>query len=172
MCVCNCVCVCVCVTSYQIEDWAHPEPAVNLSAPPPAWREARDHHASLSHGPDGGLHHVHSWYTHAHTHNSGSIRKAFLKCPLSHSLPPLFSFFLSDMVTCPDGRGLHLLARLSLVGRAELEGVSGLPNHHHSSDHLPLLARFRLWCWAGAPLSGRFCGTSGWTNLSFIIDGF
>uniref|UniRef100_A0A8C4NMG7 Angel homolog 2 (Drosophila) n=1 Tax=Dicentrarchus labrax TaxID=13489 RepID=A0A8C4NMG7_DICLA len=41
----------------------------------------------------------------------------------------------------PAGRGLHLLGRLSLVGQSELEEVSGLPNHHHSSDHLPLLAK-------------------------------
>ncbi|XP_004568472.2 protein angel homolog 2 isoform X1 [Maylandia zebra] len=46
----------------------------------------------------------------------------------------------------PGGRGLQLLGRLSLVGQAELEEVNGLPNHRHSSDHLPLLARFRIWC--------------------------
>ncbi|CAL8314233.1 unnamed protein product [Lota lota] len=44
----------------------------------------------------------------------------------------------------PCGRGLQLLARLSLVGQSELKAVSGLPNQHHSSDHLPILARFRL----------------------------
>lgn len=44
----------------------------------------------------------------------------------------------------PGGRGLQLLGRLSLVGQSELEEVNGLPNQHHSSDHLPLLARFRL----------------------------
>ncbi|XP_034384121.1 protein angel homolog 2 isoform X3 [Cyclopterus lumpus] len=44
----------------------------------------------------------------------------------------------------PGGRGLQLLGRLSLVGQPELEEVDGLPNRHHSSDHLPLLARFRL----------------------------
>lgn len=48
--------------------------------------------------------------------------------------PPLF----------PGGRGLQLLGRLSLVGQSELEEVNRLPNQHHSSDHLPLLARFRL----------------------------
>ncbi|XP_062293634.1 protein angel homolog 2 isoform X1 [Scomber scombrus] len=41
------------------------------------------------------------------------------------------------------GRGLQLLGRLSLVGQSELEEVNGLPNHQHSSDHLPLLAGFR-----------------------------
>lgn len=44
----------------------------------------------------------------------------------------------------PGGRGLHLLGRLSLVGQSELEEVNGLPNPCHSSDHLPLLARFRF----------------------------
>ncbi|XP_033846795.2 protein angel homolog 2 [Periophthalmus magnuspinnatus] len=44
----------------------------------------------------------------------------------------------------PGGRGLQLLGKLSLVGHSELEQVNGLPNQHHSSDHLPLLARFRL----------------------------
>ncbi|XP_068454923.1 protein angel homolog 2 isoform X2 [Clinocottus analis] len=44
----------------------------------------------------------------------------------------------------PGGRGLQLLGRLSLVGQPEMEEVDGLPNRYHSSDHLPLLARFRL----------------------------
>ncbi|XP_077367394.1 protein angel homolog 2 [Festucalex cinctus] len=43
----------------------------------------------------------------------------------------------------PGGRGLQLLGRLSLVGRPEMEEVAGLPNAQHSSDHIPLLARFR-----------------------------
>ncbi|KAM6964897.1 protein angel homolog 2 [Aplochiton taeniatus] len=46
----------------------------------------------------------------------------------------------------PGGRGLQLLGRLSLVGLAELEEVNLLPNQNHSSDHLPLLASFRLYC--------------------------
>ncbi|KAM7395948.1 hypothetical protein PAMA_007292 [Pampus argenteus] len=46
-------------------------------------------------------------------------------------------------LSSPSGRGLQLLGRLSLVGQSELEDVNGLPNHQHSSDHLPLLARFR-----------------------------
>ncbi|CAG5883257.1 unnamed protein product [Menidia menidia] len=44
----------------------------------------------------------------------------------------------------PGGRGLQLLGRLSLVSQLELEEVNSLPNQHHSSDHLPLLVRFRL----------------------------
>ncbi|XP_057679545.1 protein angel homolog 2 isoform X2 [Corythoichthys intestinalis] len=43
----------------------------------------------------------------------------------------------------PEERGLQLLGRLSLVGRPELERAGGLPNTRHSSDHVPLLARFR-----------------------------
>ncbi|XP_036437089.1 protein angel homolog 2 [Colossoma macropomum] len=44
----------------------------------------------------------------------------------------------------PAERGLQLLARLALVGEAELREVNGLPNEHNSSDHLPLIAQFRL----------------------------
>lgn len=40
--------------------------------------------------------------------------------------------------------GLKLLARLSLVTEQDLWTVNGLPNEHSSSDHLPLLAKFRL----------------------------
>ncbi|XP_077409553.1 protein angel homolog 2 [Vanacampus margaritifer] len=43
----------------------------------------------------------------------------------------------------PGGRGLQLMGRLSLVGRPEMDRVDGLPNAQHSSDHIPLLARFR-----------------------------
>ncbi|XP_030200818.1 protein angel homolog 2 isoform X1 [Gadus morhua] len=50
----------------------------------------------------------------------------------------------TTLSSLPGGRGLQLLARLSLVGQSELKAVNGLPNQHHSSDHLPLLARFRL----------------------------
>lgn len=58
-----------------------------------------------------------------------------LFCPLiEFTTPP----------TLPGGRGLQMLGRLSLVGHSELEKIHGLPNLHHSSDHLPLLARFRL----------------------------
>ncbi|KAF4092218.1 hypothetical protein AMELA_G00018290 [Ameiurus melas] len=41
-------------------------------------------------------------------------------------------------------RGLELLSRLTLVSEAELREVKGLPNQCHSSDHLPLIARFCL----------------------------
>lgn len=40
--------------------------------------------------------------------------------------------------------GLKLLARLSLLTEQDLWTVNGLPNEHSSSDHLPLLAKFRL----------------------------
>uniref|UniRef100_A0A8C4STN6 Angel homolog 2 (Drosophila) n=1 Tax=Erpetoichthys calabaricus TaxID=27687 RepID=A0A8C4STN6_ERPCA len=39
---------------------------------------------------------------------------------------------------------LKLLARLSLLRERDLWSVNGLPNEHNSSDHLPLLAKFRL----------------------------
>ncbi|XP_010640848.1 protein angel homolog 2 isoform X3 [Fukomys damarensis] len=40
--------------------------------------------------------------------------------------------------------GLKLLARLSLLTEQDLWTVNGLPNENSSSDHLPLLAKFRL----------------------------
>lgn len=43
-------------------------------------------------------------------------------------------------------KGMQLLSRLSLVGEAELQRINGLPNQSHSSDHLPLIAKFRLHC--------------------------
>ncbi|XP_058470229.1 protein angel homolog 2 isoform X2 [Solea solea] len=52
--------------------------------------------------------------------------------------------FLAPPTSSPGDRGLQLLGRLSLVGQSDLEEVNGLPNRRHSSDHLPLLARFRL----------------------------
>lgn len=82
-------------------------------------------------------------HTHSNTHsrtNTNTHASGLILLNLS----PLFPSLLKDTVTYPNGRGLHLLGRLSLVGQAELEEVNGLPNHHHSSDHLPLLARFRL----------------------------
>ncbi|XP_029351760.1 protein angel homolog 2 isoform X1 [Echeneis naucrates] len=56
----------------------------------------------------------------------------------------LFSPDSSSSLSGGGARGLQLLSRLSLVGPSELQEVNGLPNQHHSSDHLPLLARFRL----------------------------
>ncbi|XP_044279789.1 protein angel homolog 2 isoform X3 [Varanus komodoensis] len=40
--------------------------------------------------------------------------------------------------------GLNLLGRLALVTEQDLWAVKGLPNETNSSDHLPLLAKFRL----------------------------
>nr|XP_014430757.2 protein angel homolog 2 isoform X3 [Pelodiscus sinensis] len=40
--------------------------------------------------------------------------------------------------------GLKLLGRLSLLTEQDLWAVNGLPNEHNSSDHLSLLAQFRL----------------------------
>lgn len=41
-------------------------------------------------------------------------------------------------------QGLQLLARLALVDLKDVWTANGLPNERNSSDHLPLLARFRL----------------------------
>uniref|UniRef100_A0A1A7YH64 Angel homolog 2 n=2 Tax=Iconisemion striatum TaxID=60296 RepID=A0A1A7YH64_9TELE len=56
----------------------------------------------------------------------------------------LYSSDFTAPRSLPRGRGLQLLGRLSLVGQPELEEVNFLPNQHHSSDHLPLIASFRL----------------------------
>ncbi|KAH0622712.1 hypothetical protein JD844_025252 [Phrynosoma platyrhinos] len=45
---------------------------------------------------------------------------------------------------CVFDGGLNLLGRLSLVTEQDLWAVNGLPNKTNSSDHLPLLAKFRL----------------------------
>lgn len=58
----------------------------------------------------------------------------------------LYTPELHSGTSLPGGRGLQLLGKLSLVSHQELQEVAGLPNQHHSSDHLPLLARFRLRC--------------------------
>lgn len=58
----------------------------------------------------------------------------------------LYSSDINTSASLPGGRSLQLLGRLSLVGQSELEEVNSLPNQHHSSDHLPLLASFRLRC--------------------------
>lgn len=55
-----------------------------------------------------------------------------------------YILYTPDVPSLPGGRGLQLLGRLSLVGYPELKEVHSLPNQHHSSDHLPLLVRFRL----------------------------
>lgn len=55
-----------------------------------------------------------------------------------------YIFYSPDFPSLSGGPGLQQLGRLSLVGCQEMSEVHGLPNQHHSSDHLPLLARFRL----------------------------
>ncbi|XP_053736591.1 protein angel homolog 2 [Synchiropus splendidus] len=55
-----------------------------------------------------------------------------------------YILYSPESSSSPSGRGLQLLGRLSLVGWSDLVAVNGLPNRQHSSDHLPLLARFRL----------------------------
>ncbi|NXJ87431.1 ANGE2 protein, partial [Corythaixoides concolor] len=54
-----------------------------------------------------------------------------------------------DTTTQPGGEdsfhgGLKLLGRLALLTEKDLWTVNGLPNENNSSDHLPLLAEFRL----------------------------
>ncbi|KAG8443748.1 hypothetical protein GDO86_009067 [Hymenochirus boettgeri] len=42
------------------------------------------------------------------------------------------------------GCGLQLLGRLSLLTEQDLWSINGLPNERNPSDHLPLLAKFRM----------------------------
>ncbi|XP_047430047.1 protein angel homolog 2 isoform X2 [Mugil cephalus] len=67
-------------------------------------------------------------------HSRTALTVDYILYSPDHSAPP----------SLPGGRGLQLLGRLSLVGQSELEELGGLPSRRHSSDHLPLLARFRL----------------------------
>ncbi|XP_072218452.1 protein angel homolog 2 isoform X2 [Leuresthes tenuis] len=71
-------------------------------------------------------------------------RPEITTCHSRTALTVDYILYSPDSTPPPGGRGLQLLGRLSLVGRSELEEVNGLPNQHHSSDHLPLLASFRL----------------------------
>lgn len=57
-----------------------------------------------------------------------------------------FSFFVVLTSGAEDSfhGGLKLLGRLALLTEKDLWTVNGLPNENNSSDHLPLLAEFRL----------------------------
>lgn len=61
-------------------------------------------------------------------------------CPY---LIPYASLFYVGTEESFDG-SLKLLGRLSLLTAQDLWTVNGLPNENNSSDHLPLLAKFRL----------------------------
>lgn len=81
--------------------------------------------------------------THTPTHPHTLLFLSLLLVSFLFSLgSPLLDINATPLL--PGGRGLQLLSRLSLVGQSELEEVHRLPNWHHSSDHLPLLASFRL----------------------------
>ncbi|KAM4522173.1 protein angel homolog 2 isoform 2-T2 [Odontesthes bonariensis] len=71
-------------------------------------------------------------------------RPEITTCHSRTALTVDYILYSPDSTPPPGGRGLQLLGRLSLVGQSELEEVNGLPNRRHSSDHLPLLAGFRL----------------------------
>ncbi|XP_028996267.1 protein angel homolog 2 isoform X2 [Betta splendens] len=79
-------------------------------------------------------------------HRMPDGRREITTCHYQSAKMVDYILFTSDLssTSSPPGRGLQLLGRLSLVGESELQAVNGLPNQHHSSDHLPLLARFLL----------------------------
>nr|XP_020443731.1 protein angel homolog 2 isoform X2 [Monopterus albus] len=98
-------------------------------------------------------------FSRARIEHSLKLQSSYQHCLMLDGRPEITTFhsrtamtvdyilFTPELITppsLPGGRGLQLLGRLSLVGQSELEEVNGLPNQHHSSDHLPLLARFRL----------------------------
>ncbi|KAF3703170.1 Protein angel -like protein 2 [Channa argus] len=95
----------------------------------------------------------------ARLEHSLKLQSSYLHCLMPDGRPEIttchsrtamtvdYILFTPELVTplsLPGARGLQLLGRLSLVGQSELEEVNGLPNRHHSSDHLPLLALFRF----------------------------
>ncbi|KAE8286571.1 Protein angel-like protein 2 [Larimichthys crocea] len=91
---------------------------------------------------------LHSSYQH---HLMPDGRPEITTCHSRTAMTVDYILYTPELITpssLPGGRrrgGLHLLCRLSLVGQSELEDVGGLPSRCHSSDHLPLLARFRFW---------------------------
>lgn len=58
----------------------------------------------------------------------------------------MFLFYFFSILGAVDSfrGGLKLLGRLALLTEKDLWTVNGLPNENNSSDHLPLLAEFRL----------------------------
>ncbi|KAL7887847.1 hypothetical protein AOLI_G00028210 [Acnodon oligacanthus] len=90
--------------------------------------------------------------TSAYSHRlKGSRRPEITTCHSRSAITVDYIFYsatrdgsVQTECSVPAERGLQLLARLALVGEAELREVNGLPNEINSSDHLPLIARFRL----------------------------
>ncbi|XP_061098354.1 protein angel homolog 2 isoform X2 [Conger conger] len=89
--------------------------------------------------------------TSAYTHRLKDGRQEVTTCHSRTAIPVDYIFYSaaqSDVVQpecsgAPE-RGLQLLARLTLVDKRDLWMAGGLPNVRNSSDHLPLLTRFRL----------------------------
>ena len=90
----------------QHEDRAPPEAAVVLWAPPGTWRQAWDHHLSLTHGPDGGLHPVQPRYRHTHTEMlfSASFLTYLLHLYYSSSMLYLCLWFKAGLIKKTKGR--------------------------------------------------------------------
>ncbi|KAL2102321.1 hypothetical protein ACEWY4_001489 [Coilia grayii] len=87
-----------------------------------------------------------SAYSH---HSSKRGQPEITTCNLRRPLTVDYIFYTAASRHTSDssvlsGDGLQLLARLSLFDGTDLHTVGGLPNANNPSDHLPLLARFRL----------------------------
>ncbi|XP_052391466.1 protein angel homolog 2 isoform X1 [Carassius gibelio] len=82
--------------------------------------------------------------TTCHSRTAITVDYIFYSAALGDVMVQAVFFFVYPECSVPPEKGLQLLGRLSLVGEDELQKVNGLPNQHNSSDHLPLLTRFRL----------------------------
>ncbi|XP_067097164.1 protein angel homolog 2 isoform X1 [Osmerus mordax] len=125
----------------QYQTQSSPDPAAVGQPPPPAFPPSIEHSLLLSSAYSHLVHDGRPEITTSHSRTSITV-DYILYTPGAGDVAAHTEH--SKAAPLPDGRGLHLLGRLGLVGQSELMKVKGLPNEHHSSDHLPLLARFCL----------------------------
>ncbi|KAG5276526.1 hypothetical protein AALO_G00106690 [Alosa alosa] len=85
-----------------------------------------------------------SAYSH---HSSKRGRPEITTCHSKRAMTVDYIFYSPtsrDTSLNSESDGLQLLARLALFDEIDLHTISGLPNANNSSDHLPLLAYFRM----------------------------
>ncbi|XP_044145874.1 protein angel homolog 2 [Bufo gargarizans] len=121
----------------SVEEQTTEMTAEQIEAPDQRVESRLQHHFSLSsvyshYFPDTGLPEI----TTCHSKSAITVDYIFY----SASTNDLFRQPGSD-VSC---NGLQLLGRLSLLTEQDLWSVNGLPNETNSSDHLSLMAKFRL----------------------------
>ncbi|XP_062407363.1 protein angel homolog 2 isoform X2 [Sardina pilchardus] len=81
-----------------------------------------------------------SAYSH---HSSKRGRPEITTCHSRRAMTVDYIFYSPTSLNS-ESEGLQLLARLALFDEIDLHAISGLPNANNSSDHLPLLASFRM----------------------------